>query len=88
MKKSLIKTLALVLLTSALILILSGCGNRQFLDMTYTFTYARIYTPDGQKLVEGKVSSWRDYEDGDQIQVVINGATYLTHASLVILSTE
>ncbi len=30
----------------------------------------------------------RGFEDCDQLQVVINGTTYLTHASLVILSTE
>lgn len=87
MKKSAIKVLALMLLVSALLLVMTGC-NRQILDTTYSFSYARIYTPDGQILVEGKVSSWRDFEDGDQLQVVINGTTYLTHASLVILSTE
>lgn len=38
--------------------------------------------------VEGKVESWRDYEDGDQIQVTIDGVTYLVHASDAVLMTK
>ena len=37
------------------------------------------------QVVEGKVSSWTDYEDGDQLQVKINGKTYLVHSSNVVL---
>lgn len=59
----------------------AGCGNRQILDMTYTFN------PNGE-IVEGKVSSWKDYEDGDQIQVVINGKTYLVHSSNIALIND
>lgn len=87
MKKTFSRVLALVLLVLMVLLVATGC-NRQFIDTTYSFTYARVYTPDGQMLVEGKVSSWRDFEDGDQLQVVIDGTTYLTHSSLIILSTE
>lgn len=58
----------------------AGCGNRQILDMTYTF-------PNGE-IVEGKVSSWKDYEDGDQIQVVIDGKTYLVHSSNIALIND
>ena len=43
MKKSAIKVLALVLLASALLL-MTGFT----LKSTYSFSYARIYTPDGQ----------------------------------------
>lgn len=43
--------------------------------------------PDGS-VVSGKVSSWRDYEDGDQIQVVIDGVTYLVHSSNIVLMNE
>lgn len=63
-------------------------GNRQWFDSTYQFTYATIYAPDGSVVVKGKVEQWRDFEDGDQLQVKINGVTYLTHASLIILSTK
>ena len=84
MKKPAIKVLALVLLASALLLAMTGFT----LKTTYLFSYARIYTPDGRIFVEGKVSSWRDYGDSDQLEVVINGTAYLVHASLIILSAE
>jgi len=78
------KKILLVLLTA---LILSGCGNQQILDLSYRFGYAEITMPDG-RVIEGEVDSWRDFEDGDQIQVVIDGVTYLTHASNVVLYTR
>lgn len=78
------KKILLVLLTA---LILSGCGNQQILDLSYRFDYAEIAMPDGG-VIEGKVDSWRDFEDGDQIQVVIDGVTYLTHISNVVLYTR
>lgn len=70
----------------ALILALSltACGNRQTFDFTYTFDEAIISMPDGS-VVKGSVDSWKDYEDGDQIQVVINGVTYLVHSSNIVL---
>lgn len=43
--------------------------------------------PDGST-IKGKCDSWRDYEDGDQIQVTIDGITYLTHATNVVLATK
>lgn len=79
MKKKFIIT-AIVTLMFALV----GCGNQQFMDTTYTFNYAQIKMMDGT-VVEGKVDSWTDFEDGDQLQVKINGDTYLTHSSNVVL---
>lgn len=67
-----------------MLLALSACGNRQLIDTTYTFNKAIISLPDGT-VVEGKVTSWKDYEDGDQIQVSIDGKAYLLHASNVAL---
>ena len=72
---------------AALALSLSGCGNRQLFDTTYTFNEAILSMPDGS-VVSGKVSSWRDYEDGDQIQVVVDGVTYLVHSSNIVLMNE
>jgi hypothetical protein len=62
--------------------LLAGC-NRQIVDVTYHFNYAYVELPNGE-VVEGKCQSWKDYED-DQLQVVIDGVTYLTHASRVVL---
>jgi len=53
-------------------------------DTTYTFDTAIISLPDGT-VVKGEVDSWTDYEDGDQIQVVIDGVTYLVHSTNIVL---
>ena len=56
--------------------ILSAC-NYQPVDLNYNFNYAVIRLQNGD-VIEGKVESWRDYEDGEQIQVKMNGVLYLT----------
>ncbi len=61
---------------------LSGC-NKSILDTTYKFNYAYINL--GDEVIKGKVDSWTDYEDGDQLQVTIDGVTYLTSAANVVL---
>lgn len=66
-----------------LIFMLSGC-NKQLIDLNYNFNYAIIGFPNGES-VEGKVQSWTDFEDGDQIQVKIDDITYLVHSSNVVL---
>lgn len=78
MKKLLIIPLLLILT-----LWLCSC-NYQMVDLTYNFDYAYIKLPTGE-VIEGEVQAWRDYEDGDQLQVTINDVTYLTHASNVCL---
>ena len=84
MKKWTAMAAALLLAVSALIL--AGC-NKQMVDLTYSYEYAIIGLPNGE-VVEGKVSSWTDFEDGDQIQVKINGKTYLVHSSNVVLISD
>ena len=67
---------------------LTGCeGGMQLMDTTYKFDRAIICLPDGTK-IEGKCDSWLDYENSDVIQVKIDGVTYLTHYSNVILIAE
>ena len=51
--------------------------------MTYEYNWAQLKMPDGT-IVEGKVESWCDYE-GDQLQVVIDGVTYLVHSSNIVM---
>ena len=63
--------------------ILASC-NKQLIDTKYHFNYAIIGLPNGN-IVEGKVDSWTDFEDGDQIQVKIKGITYLVHSSDIAL---
>ena len=81
MKKIIALLLAVIVLLS--VCLLAGC-NKQLVDLTYSYEYAIIALPNGE-VVEGKVSSWTDYEDGDQLQIRINGKTYLVHSSNVVL---
>lgn len=77
------KCIAVFLATIAMA-VLCGC-NRQMIDLTYSYDYAQIKMPDGT-IVEGKLDSWRDY-DGEQVQVVIDGVTYLVSSmNLVMVS--
>ena len=83
------KIVCLVLILS-LALTLTACqvGNRQVgWDTTQTFTYAIIELGNGE-LIEGTVTSWRDFEDSDVVQFTMNDVTYLTHYSKVILTTK
>jgi len=75
-----------VLLTIMMLFALVGCGNQQLFDTTYTFDYAIIGLPNGE-VVEGEVESW-NYYDGEQLQIVIDGATYLTHSENIVLIAE
>ena len=81
MRKFAIAIATVVLATS-----LSGC-NKQVVDLTYSYERAIVSLPNGE-IVDGKVQSWTDYEDGDQIQVKIDGITYLVHSSQVVLISE
>lgn len=66
-------------------LLMTGC-NKQVIDLTYKYDWAQLKMPDGT-IVEGDVESWRDYE-GDQVQVVIDGVTYLVHSSNVVMMED
>lgn len=66
-----------------MVISLSAC-NKQIVDFTYSYERAIIELPNGE-IVDGKVQSWTDYEDGDQLQVKIDGKQYLVHSSDVVL---
>lgn len=80
------KFLAGIAIVAFMVVTLSGC-NKQVIDVTYKFDKAIVSLPNGD-VIEGKLDSWTDYEDGDQIQVKINGVTYLVHSSDVVLIKE
>lgn len=73
----------------SIIFCLCGCieTNKQYFDTTLKFDKAIVSLPDGT-VISGNVDSWTDFEDGDQIQVKIDGVTYLVHASNVALISE
>lgn len=79
-----------VLLVIFLVIILvscTGCYNKQLFDTTYHYDRAIVKLPNGE-IVEGRVISWTDFDDGDSIQVEIDGKMYLTHISNVCLISE
>lgn len=66
--------------------IFSGC-NKQLVDITYNFDRAILTLPNGE-VIEGEVQSWKDYDDGDQLQVKIDGTTYLVHSEDIVLIAD
>lgn len=83
LRKKLLYLLAAGMIVAVL---LTGCnfGNMQVVDTVWYFNEAQIKMPDGT-VVKGTVEAWRDYEDSDQLQVIINGKAYLTAAENIVL---
>ena len=79
------KTWIIGIAVLVLVLVIAGCviywqthiGNRQLMDAKYHFDRAMVKLPNGE-VVEGKLTSWLDFEDSDVIQVKMDGKTYLT----------
>ena len=84
--KKIIAILLVAVVSLSLALFTVGC-NKQMVDLTYSYERAILCLPNGE-IVEGKVTSWTDYEDGDQIQVKIDGKTYLVHSSNIVLISD
>ena len=76
------KKLAILLIICGIMTASASCkfGNQQLIDTTYTFNYCYIKLQNGD-VINGKVDSWTDFKDGDQLQIVISGVTYLVHSS-------
>ena len=81
------KKIKVIIAAMCAALSLTACGAKQIVDLTFIYDKAIISLPNGT-VVEGKVQSWTDYEDGDQIQVKVNGVTYLVHSSNLALIAE
>lgn len=84
--KKIIAVLLVAVIALSLALFTVGC-NKQMVDLTYSYERAILSLPNGE-VIEGKVSSWTDFEDGDQIQVRIDGKTYLVHSSNIVLISD
>ena len=85
--------ICLIMVMLVLLAAIASCGevspgyNRALYDTTWNFNYCYIYI-GGEKLVEGKVDSWLDFENSDMIQVKVGGKIYLTHSSNVVLVNQ
>lgn len=81
------RIICVIIAVILLIITLSACEisyNRSVYDTTWNFNYGYIYIGN-EKIIEGKVDSWLDFEGSDMIQVKIDGKVYLTHSTNVIL---
>ena len=86
------KLILIVILLICCVVLFSGCemkmGNRITSGRdVQTFTYAYVVL-GGQKVAEGSVTQWRDYDNSDTVQVLINGKFYLTHYTNVVLIAD
>jgi len=87
MKASRIASIIIVILILVAVIVIFWnlfIGNRQVFDTAMRFDHAMIKLADDE-IVEGRVDSWMDFENSDQIQITINGITYLTHCMNVTL---
>ena len=74
MKKKILGTL----LVAMMMLSMVGCGNKDMFDTNYTYNKAIIDLANGES-IEVEIKQWRDYEDGDQLQIITpDGTVYLT----------
>ena len=82
------KKILVILLTLVVLVTFVACGNIDLVDTVFTYDYAIIFLPDGTtKTVE--IAQWRDYEDGDQIQIKAkDGTIYLVHSVNCVLVNE
>lgn len=76
----------------ALILTLTACTTTTGNRVTYgtdvqTFNYAYVRL-DGEEIEKGFVTQWRDYDNSDVVQVLVNGKYYMTHYSNVVLISD
>ena len=79
------KKISITILCSLVIIMIAavftGCGNKQIIDLNYTFNKAYI-----EGIGEIEIKKWNDYVDSDMVQVISkDGTVYLTHSSNVIL---
>lgn len=86
------KILIVIVLLIAITLVLSGCEKKSGNRITggkdvQTFNYCYVVL-DGQEIVRGSVTNWRDYDNSDVVQVLVNGKYFLTHYSNVVLIAD
>ena len=78
--------LILIILLAVAAFALTGC-NMSIIDTTYTFDKAIVYM--GNEKIELEIKKWKDYEDGEQIQIETkDGKVYLISMNNAILIKE
>jgi hypothetical protein len=91
------KLTALVAVLVLVAVILCGCDATADLHKSgnritggkdvQTFTYCYVVL-GGKEIVRGAITQWRDYDNSDTVQVLVNGKYYLTHYTNVVLVAD
>lgn len=86
------KDVVLIVLLAGGLLIFSGCEHKTGNRITggkdvQTFTYCYVVL-GGKEVVKGAVTQWRDYENSDVVQVLVDGKYFLTHYTNVVLVAD
>ena len=83
-----VKIVILVVLAIVTMFVVSSCGNRQVgIDTNQSFS--RAWVKLGNNMVEMHIKAWRDFREGDEIQITAeDGTVYLTHYSNVVLMSK
>lgn len=86
------KKVLLVLVLAVMVLAMTACthevGNRATWGkdvQTFTYAYIRLGEKD---IAEGYITQWRDYNNSDTVQIMMNGKYYLTHYSCVVMIAD
>lgn len=90
MKKWKIFLLAVLLVIS--LIVFAGCEHKTGNRITggkdvQTFTYCYVVL-GGKEIVQGAVTQWRDYDNSDVVQVLVDGKYFLTHYTNVVLVAD
>jgi len=88
------KILFVIALLIVCVFVFAGCdsinktGNRITGGKdVQTFTYCYVVL-GGKEIVRGAITQWRDYDNSDVVQVLVNGKFYLTHYSNVVMIAD
>jgi len=87
------KKVILLLVLVVCVFVMSSCdehksGNRITGGKdVQTFTYCYVVL-GGKEVVRGAVTQWRDYDNSDTVQVLVDGKYYLTHYTNVVLVAD
>lgn len=89
------KKICLVVVLCICLLALVGCSDEFYKTgnritggkdvQTFTYCYIVLH---GQEIARGAITQWRDYDDSDTVQVLVNGKYYLTHYTNVVLIAD
>lgn len=83
--KNIKKALALIIIAVPL---LTACGNKDILGMTYTFNHATVKLPNGE-IVNGDVKEWAREDKTDSVRVTFkDGRTYFSNTTNIVLYND